>query len=325
MRYFFIINPRSKGGKCQRIFGQLFKMLDDRGVSYNYKIITSINEARSLPKQKLGENYDVIVAVGGDGTINAVLNGMYNNSGCLIGKAAFGVIYTGTSPDFCKSYGIPLKLSEAIHCLLQHKTVAIPVPQIKYSKVNNPSYKHVEAIQTADLVTGYYACCANVGIGPALARKANSGIRNILGDKLGTLCALFSILSKKPHGALQLECDNQKEEISRLLNLSIGRTRYVASGIRYQCGLHPNEKMLYKFCARNINLLKLPVLLYVAYSGCKFKNKSYLYYKYHSQIEINYNKNFPEIEMDGDAVGYLPCKIQLAKDELPVITKSMYR
>ena len=320
MRYYFIINPLSKGGKSRKKFDRLFEILNSKGVSYDYKIFASIKEARVLSMQKARENYDIIVAVGGDGTINAVINGMYNEEGCLIGKAAFGVVYTGTSPDFCKSYGVPIKLADAVRCLLEDNRRTIPIPQIRFSKVNNPSYAGIGSVPPNDLLTSYYACCANIGIGAALARKANGGIRNVLGDKLGTLWALIGILRKRQHCNLRLAFDGQSEKNSKLLNLSVGRTKHVASGIKYHCALQAYERKLYAVYVRDINLWRLPVMFYLAYSGHRFKNKTFMYFRYVNEMEVSYNDVFPEVEMDGDPVGYLPCKIKLAKDELTIIS-----
>ena len=78
-----------------------------------------LHDAYLLSKNANNEGYDVIVAVGGDGTINKVLNGFYDDQGKRISRSRFAVIYTGTSPDFCKSYGIPLDIERAVNFIIR--------------------------------------------------------------------------------------------------------------------------------------------------------------------------------------------------------------
>ena len=80
------------------------------------------------------EGIDNIIAVGGDGTINKVLNGFYNENGKRISSSRFGVIHTGTSPDFCKSYNIPTNPMKAADLIIGQQTRSIPVGMIKAKK-----------------------------------------------------------------------------------------------------------------------------------------------------------------------------------------------
>jgi len=74
---YLIMNPGSRGGKSRKKFNRIFQLLDQANVSYEYKITNSIIDAYSYSVEANRKDYDIIVAVGGDGTINAVLNGFY--------------------------------------------------------------------------------------------------------------------------------------------------------------------------------------------------------------------------------------------------------
>jgi diacylglycerol kinase family enzyme len=107
MKYFFVINPGSRNGRSSALTGKLLSLIKREGLFFDYAMTTSLEHAYSLSKRANEENYDTVAAVGGDGTINRVLNGFFNNDGKRISRAKMGVIHTGTSPDLCKSYGIP--------------------------------------------------------------------------------------------------------------------------------------------------------------------------------------------------------------------------
>ena len=118
MKYFFILNPASCSGASEKSFAVIKHILESHSIEYEYAVTKDLDEAYSLSAQGNREGYDIIVAVGGDGTINRVLNGFYNKEGRRISHAKLGIIYTGTSPDFCRSYNIPLHRKKAIEAAI---------------------------------------------------------------------------------------------------------------------------------------------------------------------------------------------------------------
>jgi len=134
---FLIMNPGSHSGRSGKTFKKIFELLDDTGINYQYRITESIEDACNSSVEANQKNYDTIIAVGGDGTINAVLNGFYEASGKRISKAKFGVIYTGTSPDFCKSYNIPTDLSSAVEVIIAEHSEKILTGKVTLSLQND--------------------------------------------------------------------------------------------------------------------------------------------------------------------------------------------
>ncbi|MFC1733448.1 diacylglycerol/lipid kinase family protein, partial [candidate division KSB1 bacterium] len=172
MKYYLILNPGSQSGKSRKKFQKIFNHLNESGIDFQYHITISLHDAYFASKEANKKNFDAIIAVGGDGTINAVLNGFFDDNGNRTSTSKFGIIYTGTSPDFCKSYYIPLKLDHAVNNIISCNTIKINVAKILLSS------------NEKDLLmqTRFFACCANVGLGAELARRANSGMRKYFGD-----------------------------------------------------------------------------------------------------------------------------------------------
>ncbi len=304
MKYYFIMNPGSKGGYSQKEFRLIHQILTQNHIGYDYAITKDLDDAYTLSVQANQKDYDVIVAVGGDGTINRVLNGFYDQNGKRNSKAKFGVIYTGTSPDFCKSYNIPLKIDKALYTLIKGNVKSIGIGKIAFK----------------DNVK-YFACCANIGLGATLAGYANSGIRKYVGDKLGTFLSLMKTLcvyrpvtvklvrQKLSKETLSNEIPSNKERtnenISHVYNISVGKTYYVASGLKINNELKENEPMFYVLIIKDHPLKSICTL----YAG-----KS-LPLEYAHEITI---EGDAAVEFDGDEGGKLPCTISGA-DNLEVI------
>jgi diacylglycerol kinase family enzyme len=322
MHCFLILNPKSRGGKSEKRFKQIKRLLDHRGIRYDFEITQSLDHARQLSFQANKKIYDTIVAVGGDGTINSVLNGFYDKEGKKISNASMGVIYTGTSPDFCKSYHIPLKLTEAVDIIAENNLQKISVGKITFLKKNLVKQDN-QAIDLADkAVVRYFACCANMGLGATLAKNANSGIRKYAGDFMGTFLSFVPTLVSYRKSDFMMVKDGKKTIVKNLYNLSVGRTRYIASGIKLENSLDNNNYHFYCLTITNLNLKNLPGVFKKIYSGKTFQNDYYITLDYCDSIEIYSNTRSPEIEFDGDPAGYLPCRIELAQDPLDLVVNN---
>lgn len=305
MKCILILNPRSKSGKSAKLHGSIISALRKTGVEFEYSCLHSFESIRQQSVFANLNGYDRVIAVGGDGTINAVISGFYDQKGIRISQAKMGVIYTGTSPDFCKSYGIPLKIDEAVNLCVQGKTRKIRIGKIILRNPNN------------DEETRFFGCCANIGIGAMIARKANSN-RKYLGDTAGTLTSLLSSLINYTPATINITVDDVSNIQSDLLNIFIGRTKFIASGIRMDKGMDDDDDRFYSLIVTRPAFMQIPSLLNQIYSG-KFNHSGYLTKAYGRVFSLTSDQE-TEVEFDGDPAGYLPCQIELAKEPLELIT-----
>lgn len=113
--YFFIVNPHSCGGKGERIWKKLKKLLEEKTVSYESYLTGQPGDARNCAR-KLTENAQeakIIVAVGGDGTLNEVLDGL-----CFYPAVTLGYIPAGLGNDFARSLRLPTNPRRALNKIL---------------------------------------------------------------------------------------------------------------------------------------------------------------------------------------------------------------
>jgi len=304
---FLIMNPGSHSGRSQKSFDQIIRLMSQSGADFDFRQTVSLEDARLLSRQASLNGYKIVVAVGGDGTINAVVNGFYTPDGRRLSEAKFGVIYTGTSPDFNRSYNIPVEIDEAVDAILSGKDLTIPIGRISFGSPN-PDFPNVR----------YFVCCANIGLGAMLARQANSGIRRKLGDFWGTLLSLMGLLIRfKTFPAICTE-NGCEVLLEKLTNLSIGITPYIASGIRVPVHFASLEREFYRMTVHHLNLFRIVPLLRKVYSGKPFENGKYLSLEYSQKVQLS--STVPvEVEADGDPVGLLPCGISFAADNLQLI------
>jgi len=308
MKCHLVLNRTSNGGRAAGKFGQIFQYLQASGIEYDCTFAESYEQIRTASIRAHRGNCDAIVAVGGDGTINAVINGFFDEQGSLRSDKKMGVIYTGTSPDFCRSYGVPLGLEEAVKAIERSGTRQIKLGRISLSETSKDPFA----------VTKYFSCCASIGIGAIVAAKANSA-RRYLGDIPGTFYAVLYSLARFRQQEITISMPSGSKNYKRVTNIFVGRTKYVASGIKVSHVLDDNDDRFYVICVHDLNIWRLPGLLRQLYSGETHDSKVV---NVHYTGEVGFLSNLPAlIEFDGDPAGYTPCRIKISPASLRLIVR----
>ncbi|MBO4323510.1 MAG: YegS/Rv2252/BmrU family lipid kinase, partial [Clostridia bacterium] len=107
-----IFNPSAKGGKAAKLKKRIEEILERRGVEFKIHDTSEPKDATRIARELTESGAENIVAVGGDGTIHEVLNGI----DCE--KVNLGIIPLGSGNDFIAAAGIPLDLEKSIDVLL---------------------------------------------------------------------------------------------------------------------------------------------------------------------------------------------------------------
>jgi YegS/Rv2252/BmrU family lipid kinase len=114
-RTVIIVNPRSAGGAAGKKWTQLADTIG-RVLPFDEAITNHQGHATELARQALNEGADSVVALGGDGTINEVMNGFFDDKGEPLPQAStatFGVIPFGTGGDFRRTLNLPHDVAAA--------------------------------------------------------------------------------------------------------------------------------------------------------------------------------------------------------------------
>ncbi|OGW40078.1 MAG: hypothetical protein A2X58_04465, partial [Nitrospirae bacterium GWC2_56_14] len=122
-KYKLIANPAARRGNSRLIISRTLELFAQRGVSYDLELTAGPREAGMIARAAC-RDYDVIVAIGGDGTVNEVLQGM------VFSHTPLGIVPGGTGNDFVRSLRIPNKLEQAVDIVLAGQTRTIDLGKI---------------------------------------------------------------------------------------------------------------------------------------------------------------------------------------------------
>lgn len=128
-----IFNPAARGNKARHFRHHL----DAIGTESTLKQTTAAGDARRLAAEAIREGFEVIVAAGGDGTLNEVLNGIGDVSDGFE-RAHLGVLPLGTVNVFAREMAIPTKLDAAWAAIRQGRETRIDLPRVEYCADGTP-------------------------------------------------------------------------------------------------------------------------------------------------------------------------------------------
>jgi diacylglycerol kinase (ATP) len=106
-KYKIIANPISGRGNGGRHIPDIEQAFRKSGLEFSLVRTEYPGHAVTLTQQAVADGYDYVIASGGDGTVNEVINGLMLAKKAGIGKAAMGVITVGRGNDFAFSMGVP--------------------------------------------------------------------------------------------------------------------------------------------------------------------------------------------------------------------------
>lgn len=277
-RFLVLANPSSHGGRSGRILSLLRELLSEG----EFVVLKNIEEASRLAREATG--YEAVVACGGDGTVNAVARGVLANRDNAL---KFGVLYTGTSPDFCREHGIPTDAEEAVAVLRAGVVREIPV-----LTANGDSF----------------FCSMNLGMGAMVAATANR-LRPLLGDALGTL---WPVLREVLHGR-RYDVQVNGEKICNIAHAFVTRMPRIAGGLKVALPPLADDEYALWF-ARDVSRFGCLRIVWNLYRGNPCGELRVLRGK-----TTFASVNHVALEYDGDPHGALPVAVGFAPRRLRLL------
>ncbi len=282
MRILVLINPSSHGGRALKKWEAFRRHLP----GCEAVVLKNIEEATERAAATSG--FDIVAACGGDGTVNAVAGGVLRNPDPAL---KMGVLYAGTSPDFCRFHHIPTDPLSAAELLKSGRSKPVRLLEIRHNGK-----------------TSYFGCSCNLGMGADVAELANR-VRPWLGDHFGTFCALVRNLlkSKRYHYIIN------GEKLDGCNHLLVTRMPYIAGGLKLALPELAEDEYAIWFL-RNLSFSGWLGLLPDFYRGTPAGTLRIV-----SGTTRIVSPEPVKVEYDGDFHGHLPVEIRVAEHTLQLI------
>lgn len=285
--YYFIVNPNSSSGHGRIIWKHIQARLQQRHILYEIYFTKYRHHAAELAADitKKAPNCTLVV-IGGDGTVNEVVNGMSNFS-----TVTFGYIPAGSGNDFARGMRIPNNPNAAFELLMHPENITLT---------------DVGVVETKDARTRFMVS-AGLGWDAAICHEAYcSSLKKMLNKiKLGKLIyvgiALRQILLYKA-SPLTLQLDQQKPiSYPRSYFAAVMNQPYEGGGFLFAPNASSRDRCFHICLIGDITKKKILMLLPTAYWGKHVKFKG-VHMMSASKIQINSKYPLP-LHFDGEPGG----------------------
>jgi YegS/Rv2252/BmrU family lipid kinase len=212
-RTVLVVNPRAGQGRVGRELPRLVQTLTAAGTDPTVLATEHPGHATDLARRAALGGAETVVAVGGDGTVNEVVNGLLSDDR-PVGDAVLGVVSAGSGADFARSFNLPKHANGGIRGILG-PAVPIDVGRLTCTTTDGP-------------VTRYFANLAEAGMGAATVAAANRLPRRL--GKSRYLVAFWPTLARFDPTEVTVTVDGQTYT-GRAHNALIANGRYFGGGM----------------------------------------------------------------------------------------------
>ncbi len=225
-----IVNPHAGRRRVEREIPELERNLRSKGLDYVLLRTEGPGDATRFAREALEGGGRFVVAVGGDGTVNEVVNGMLDAEGTPVGEdPVLGVVAAGSGSDFVRTFGLPGDATRACSHLTGDNTYPLDVGKITY------------AAPGGGTETRYFVNVAEAGLGAAVAARADR-----MSPRLGQakyFVGFWLTLPRFKLAEVRVRADRKTYEGPAYM-IVVGNGQYYGGGMKVSPRSYPGDGVL---------------------------------------------------------------------------------
>jgi|TARA_Y100000034_G_scaffold129862_1_gene187124 diacylglycerol kinase (ATP) len=224
MKALIIQNPKS--GRSSEFDESVLDIFKKAKINIDIKKTKAVGDGITLAKNAIGK-YEIVIAAGGDGTVNEVINGIAEK------KVKLGILPLGTENSISKELGIPQNLKKAAEIIINNKSIKFDL-----GSANGR----------------YFALVAGVGFDAAVAADVNPHLKKLLHGGEYFLAAFEEIFKYEKHKMI-VKIDD-KEELEGYFAI-VGNVKYYGMGLQMTPEADPTSGKLDLVLFKKENMFEL--------------------------------------------------------------------
>lgn len=299
-KYLFIVNPNARNGTIGKMWPKVEEEILIRGMNHSTFYTQEPRHAEEIAREE-AKNFDVIIATGGDGTVNEVANGLYGS-----GKT-FGVLPLGNGNDFARGILLDDDYNRSLDIINEGKTCDLTV-----------------CVAEADEDKRYFVNIADTGVGATISLAAHTEAKWLRGFVKYYYLALKGVL-KYRLVKTRIQIDDQEPFECGLVIIAAGVGHRFGAGFQILPDNYAFEPDMAICYAHDVGKMKQINLLNVLKPG-KHLGRENVHYIRGSKINLELlSKNLP-VEVEGEIVNPAARNVsfEVAPEKLRTIVPSEF-
>jgi diacylglycerol kinase (ATP) len=225
-RLVFLVNPASANGSTGRRWPELARRAAALGLEGDTLFSERQGHLAALAREAALDGAELIVVVGGDGSLNEVANGLVG----LARQPEVALVPRGTGWDFSRTFRIPRKIDDAVQVALTGDVRVIDLGRATFR-----AWDGSEA-------TAVFANVASAGMSGAIAKRANETTK-ALGGKASYLWAIFAVFSGWQASEIDVSVDGEQRR-GRMFDVVVANGRFFGGGLEICPDASPDDGLV---------------------------------------------------------------------------------
>ena len=290
-----IVNPHAGRRRVGEEIPELERNLRSRGLDYRLLRTEARGDATRFARDALEAGGRFVVAVGGDGTVHEVVNGMLDEEGTPIGaeQPVLGVVAAGSGCDFIRTFGLPGDATRACSHLVGDNTYPLDIGRVRYANGSAETSR-------------YFVNIAEAGLGAAVAARAER-----MSPRLGQskyFIGFWLTLPRFKMAEVRVRADRKTYEGPAYL-IVVGNAQYYGGGMKVSPRSYPGDGVL------DVLVFKGPksdsfTLIPKIYRGEHVPHDHIEEFRVKNELVIEADRPLP-IEADGEVLGTTSARFEV--------------
>jgi len=295
-----IVNPVAGAHSTRRKWRLISKLLSRVGLSFDFEYTEGVGHAIELARLAASDGYRCLVAVGGDGTVNEVANGILHSTNAA--TTALGIVSTGTGSDFIRSVGIPRDYATACSALTSSKRLTIDVGVVEYQREGQTLQR-------------FFVNTAGTGFDAAVVKETER-LPKFFGGTVPYVAGLLRTLLVYKNKPVVVRAGGEVES-GRVLNVVVANGGYLGGGMHIVPQAELDDSLLDVAIIGDMGKLELLKELPKVYKGTHVNHP-----KFKMKKAANVTIESPEpmlVYADGELLGELPASFWVMPAALSIV------
>jgi YegS/Rv2252/BmrU family lipid kinase len=294
-RSFVIVNPVSAAGATGRRWDRIANLLRASLGDFQHVITRKAGEATELSRAALREGFEMIVSVGGDGTLNEIVGGFFDGTEVVAPEAVLGVVALGTGGDFGRTIDNG-NLESACARLGGRKTRSIDVGLARFTGHDGAAASRI------------FINVASFGCGGLVALLVSPRLKAVSGQLAFTLATLRALAVYRDQ-IVSLEFDGAPPRSLAITNCAFGNGRYFGAGMQVAPAAQLDDGELDVTIWSGFGLMDFIRKRRTLYDGSHVREPGAEVLR--TRCAIATSASTVLLEVDGESVGRLPAQLEV--------------
>jgi YegS/Rv2252/BmrU family lipid kinase len=290
-----VVNPAAAAGAAGRRWDRIAKLLRSSLGDFEHVVTQAPGDATQLSLAALRDGVEMVVAVGGDGTLNEVVGGFFHGAAPVAPEAVLGVVPLGTGCDFGRTIG-PANLESACARLAGRKTRSIDVGLARFSAHGGAPTMRI------------FINVLSFGVGGLVASFVSPRLKAVSGQLAFTLATLRALAVYRDRTVV-LEFDDTPPLSLAITNCAIGNGRFFGAGMQVAPAAQLDDGELDVTIWSGFGLLDFIRKRHTLYDGSHVREAGARVLRARRAIATSDSKVL--LELDGESVGTLPLQLEV--------------